>query len=84
MKVLNVIKQIPYLLFVTVLPFIIFSCSFVFAAGFLLHTSGWWLAVAVPMMATLFGLYLGLNTLRKWRLSYFSTISELTEAMNRR
>jgi hypothetical protein len=83
MKLLKLINQIPYLLFVTVLPFAILSCSFVFAAGFLLHTSGWWLVVAIPMMATLFGLFLGVNTLRKWGLHYSATISELTEAMNR-
>jgi hypothetical protein len=83
MKLLKLINQIPYLLFVTVLPFAIFSCSLVFAAGFVLHTSGWWMVVAVPIVAALFGLFLGLNTLRKWGLHYSATIGELTRAMNR-
>jgi hypothetical protein len=83
MKLLKLINQIPYLLFVTVLTFAIFSLSLVFAAGFLLHSSGWWLVIAVPTMAALFGVFLGLSTLRKWGLHYSATISELTEAMTR-
>jgi hypothetical protein len=83
MRLLKLINELPYLLFVTGLPFVVISFTFVPAASVLRHTSSWWLLIAVPLIAALSGFFLGLKTLRKWGLGYSATMSELTEAMKR-
>ena len=83
MKVLKIINELPYLFFVTGLSFIVVGCTTLLAGSPLLHTSRWWLVVAVPLIAALSGFALGLIDLRKRGLDFSATLVELTEAINR-
>jgi hypothetical protein len=83
MKILKLINEIPYLLFGTVFPLMVFSLPALLFSSVLDHTDSWWLLIAVPLTTAILGFLWGISDLRKRGLNYSTTMGELTEAMKR-
>jgi hypothetical protein len=74
-------KRLPYLLVATGLPFLVISCACVLTGTPLWYTRSWWLLIAVPLMAGVAGLGMGMASLRKRGLGFGATMGELNEAI---
>jgi hypothetical protein len=83
MKIRKLVDEIPYLLYVTGLTFIVISCTSLLVGSALRHTKVWWLLIAIPLIAVVYSLTFGLIELRKRGLNYSATMGELTQAMKR-
>jgi ABC-type branched-subunit amino acid transport system permease subunit len=82
MKILKMLNEPPYLLFVTGLCFIGVSFVAILAVGS--HTAIWWVLIVIPLIAAVSGFTIGFLDLRRRGLNYSATMGELTEAIDRR
>jgi hypothetical protein len=81
LKLIELINKIPYLLFVTSVPLVIFSCAALLSG--VRHTDNWWLVIVVPLLASLSSLIIGILKLCTRGLHYSATMGDLNESLNK-
>jgi hypothetical protein len=78
------INAIPYVVFAAALPLIVFSIPALIFSGIFLHTSDWWVLIAVPFGTALIGYFLALARLRRRGLPRSTTMAEFGAAIDQK